>query len=141
LLSEALGILLSALLRLLALEGQVVLERLGVPAGVGSHDLVVPVGLDGRLEVLAVRGAGVRDAVVAEPALKLRLVPLVVDCFLASVYCCMTPCTNQTQNGRGCLLYAPALPNQLLAVAVAASVTTRVDVRENLMMCGCLNID
>jgi hypothetical protein len=90
LLSKALGILLSALLRLLALEGQVVLERLGIPAGVGSDNLVVPVGLDSRLEVLAVRGAGVGDAVVAEPALKLRLVPLVVDCFLALVDCCMT---------------------------------------------------
>lgn len=46
LLSEALGILLSALLGLLALEGQVVLESLCIPAGVGSHNLVVPVGLD-----------------------------------------------------------------------------------------------
>ena len=86
LLSKALGILLSALLCLLALESEVLLEGVGIPAGVGSHNLVVPVGLDSRLEVLAVRGTGVGDVVVAEPALKLRLVPLVVDCFLVSVY-------------------------------------------------------
>jgi hypothetical protein len=44
---------------------------------------------------------------------------------------------NSKTKRRACLLYAPALPNQLLAVAVAASDATRVDVRENLMMCGC----
>ena len=79
LLSEALCVLLGALLRLLALEAQILLECRGVPAGVGRDSLVVPVGLDSRLEVLAVGRAGVRNAMVTEPALKLRLVPLVVD--------------------------------------------------------------
>jgi hypothetical protein len=87
--SEALGVLLGAHLCLLALQAQVVLESADIPAGVRADDLVVPVGLDGRLEVLAVRGAGMGDVVVAEPALKLRLVPLVVNCFLMSV-CCYT---------------------------------------------------
>jgi hypothetical protein len=64
-------------------------EGLGIPAGVRADDLVIPVGLDSRLEGLAVRGAGVGDVVVAEPALKLRLVPLIVDCFLMSACCCI----------------------------------------------------
>jgi hypothetical protein len=34
-------------------------------------------------------------------------------------------------------LYAPVFPNQLLAVAWAASDTNRVEARENLMMCAC----
>jgi hypothetical protein len=79
LLSEALGVLLGALLRLVALGGEVVLEALGIPAAVGRDDLVVPVVADRLLEALAVRGRWVRDAVVRQPALKLRLVPLVVD--------------------------------------------------------------
>lgn len=54
LLSEALDVLLSALLRLLALESKVVLQRLGVPAVVGSDDLVVPVVLYRVLQILAV---------------------------------------------------------------------------------------
>mgnify|MGYP006877415075 CR=1 FL=1 len=70
---------------------------------------------------------------VAEPALQLRLMPLVVDCSVASVYCCMTPWSKDNIR-EGYVLYAPAPPNQLLAVAEAASVTTRVEVRENLMM-------
>jgi len=70
---------------------------------------------------------------VAEPAFQLRLMPLVVDYSLKSVYCYMTPCPK-TSIGKGYVLYAPAPPNQLLAVAEAASVTTRVEVRENLMM-------
>lgn len=36
----------------------------------------------------------------------------------------------------GSVLYAPALPNQLLADAEAASVTTRVDAKENLILSG-----
>jgi hypothetical protein len=64
LLSEALGVLLSALLRLLALESEVVLQRLGVPAVVGSDDLVVPVVLYRVLQIFAVGGRRVRDAVV-----------------------------------------------------------------------------
>lgn len=54
LLSKALDILLSALLGLLALEGEIVAEGLGVPAVVGSHDLVIPVGLNSLLEILAI---------------------------------------------------------------------------------------
>jgi hypothetical protein len=80
LLSEALGVLLGALLCLVALGGEVVLEALGVPAAIGRDDLVVPVVADRLLEALAVRGRWVRDAVVRQPTLKLRLVPLVVDC-------------------------------------------------------------
>lgn len=56
LLSEALSILLGALLGLLALGGQVVGQGLRVPAGVWADDLVVPVVLDRLLEALAVRG-------------------------------------------------------------------------------------
>jgi hypothetical protein len=54
LLSEAVGVLLAALLGLLALEAQVVLQRLGVPAVVGRHDLVVPVVLDKVLQVFTI---------------------------------------------------------------------------------------
>ena len=74
---------------------------------------------------------------VAEPALKLCLMPLVVHCFPESVYCCLRPCARIETKGRASVLYAPALPNQLLAVAEAASVTTRVDARVNLMIGGC----
>lgn len=80
LLSKALNVLLGALLRLLALEAQVVCEGCGIPGGVGSDDLVVPIGLDSGLKALAVRRSWVGNVVVLQPALKLRLVPLVVDC-------------------------------------------------------------
>jgi len=46
----------------------------------------------------------VGNAVVAEPALKLGLVPLVVDCFLASVYCCMALWTNQNKREGLCTI-------------------------------------
>jgi hypothetical protein len=54
LLDQALGVLLCALLRLITLEGQVVVESLSVPAVVGSDDLVVPVVLDQDLEIFAI---------------------------------------------------------------------------------------
>lgn len=80
LLRKALCVLLSALLGLLSASDQVVLQGLGVPRLVRVDDLVVPVVRDRLLEVLAVRGAGVGNAVIRQPSLKLRLVPLVVDC-------------------------------------------------------------
>jgi hypothetical protein len=43
----------------------------------------------------------------------------------------------------GVFLYVPDLPNQLLAVACAASVTTRAETSEDLMMlllCGRVNV-
>jgi hypothetical protein len=46
---------------------------------------------------------------------------------------------NGTQE-RGTSLYAPVFPNQLLAVACAASDTTRVDARENLMLLCCAEV-
>jgi hypothetical protein len=134
LLNEALCVLLGTLLRLLALDAQILLERGCIPAGVGRNSLVIPVGLDGRLEALAVGRARMRDAVVTEPALQLRLMPLVVDCVLKLV--CYWSWRSQESKGKGFVLYAPVLPNQLLAVAEAASVSTRVDARENFILSG-----
>lgn len=109
LLSKALGVVLGALLRLLALESQVLLERGCVPAGVWGDDLVVPVGLDGRLKVLAVRRARMGNAVVAEPALKLRLMPLVVHCFPESVHCCLGfICQNRDKREGFCTIRTSA---------------------------------
>ena len=64
LLDEAVLVLLGALLRLLALGGQVAGELVGVPLAVGLGDVVVPVLLDQVLQVLAVGGSGVGDIVV-----------------------------------------------------------------------------
>jgi hypothetical protein len=128
LLSEALDILLSALLGLLALDSQVVGERLGIPARVRADNLVVPVVGNRLLERLAVRRARVGNAMVREPALKLRLVPLVVYCMMVLVERHMSREMRRSD-------YVPVFPNQLLAVAWAARVTTRVDARENFMMC------
>ena len=75
---EALGVLLSALLDLLAGGGQVVGELAGAPAVVGLGDVVLPVLLDEVGQVLAVSRGRVGHAVVGEPALKLSLMPLVV---------------------------------------------------------------
>jgi hypothetical protein len=80
LLGEALRIVLGALLCLLAASGQVVGEGLGIPRCVGVDNLVIPVVGDGLLKVLTIRRTRVRDVVVRQPALELRLVPLVVDC-------------------------------------------------------------
>lgn len=78
--NEAVLVLLGALLELLAL-GREVLAQLGsLPRVVGLNNVGFPVVLDEVLKVLAVSRSGVWDVVVAEPSLKLGLVPLVVDC-------------------------------------------------------------
>lgn len=46
LIDEAVGILLGALLGLLALEGEVILERLCIPRLVGMYDVRLPVVLN-----------------------------------------------------------------------------------------------
>ena len=51
-----------------------------VPLLVGSDHLVIPVGLDELLELLAVRGCRIGNVVVGKPSLELGLVPLVVSC-------------------------------------------------------------
>jgi hypothetical protein len=61
------------------LEGEIALDRLGIPVLVRVHDLIVPVRLDEVLEVLAVGRLRVGNVVVGEPSLKLGLMPLVVD--------------------------------------------------------------
>lgn len=71
-------------LGLLALGLQEGAELSGIPAAVGSHDVVVPVLLNEALKILAVGRGRVRDGVIREPALKLRLVPFVVDFTLVS---------------------------------------------------------
>lgn len=50
-----------------------------VPALVGGDDIVVPVLLDEILEVLAISRGWVGDVVVREPALKLGLMPFIID--------------------------------------------------------------
>ena len=77
---EALGVLLSALLDLLAGGSQVVGELVVAPAAVRLGDVVLPVLRDEVGQVLAVGGSRVGNVVVGEPALKLSLVPLVVSC-------------------------------------------------------------
>lgn len=74
-----LGALLSTLCGLVTLEHQVVLERLCVPVVVGGDDIALPVGLDQILELLTIGGLLVGDAVIRQPSLELRLVPLAVD--------------------------------------------------------------
>lgn len=59
---------------------QVVGELGSIPLLVGSDDLVIPVGLDELLELLAVRGCRIGDIVVGKPSLELSLVPFVVGC-------------------------------------------------------------
>jgi hypothetical protein len=51
---QAVLVLLGALLGLVALGGQVMLQLFGVPAVVGRNSLVVPVGLDQVLQVFSV---------------------------------------------------------------------------------------
>lgn len=70
-----------ALLRLGTLLLEVVVQLVRVPATVRSDGIAVPVALDQLLEVLAVSRCGVRNIVVREPALKLRLVPFIVGCW------------------------------------------------------------
>lgn len=64
LLNQAIGVLLGALLDLLALGAEVALETRRIPLVVGLHDIVVPVVLDEVFEILAVCWFGVRDVVV-----------------------------------------------------------------------------
>jgi len=53
-------------------------ELVDIPAVVRLGDIVIPVGLDKVLQVLAVRSGREGDVVVREPALQLGLVPFVV---------------------------------------------------------------
>lgn len=78
LLNQRFGVLLGALLNFLALEGQIVVQSLSIPAIVRRNNLVVPVVLDQVLKILTVGGGGIRNVVIGQPTLKLRLVPLVV---------------------------------------------------------------
>lgn len=58
-----------------------VLSELGsIPLLVGSDHLVIPVGLNELLKLLAVRGCRIGDVVIGKPSLELSLVPLVVGC-------------------------------------------------------------
>lgn len=86
-----------------------------VPALVGGDDIVVPVLLDQRLEVLAVRGRRVRDVVVREPALELGLMPLVVDCETGILSASNDG--DEDENDEGCIIPALVPGNQLLAAA------------------------
>ncbi len=63
---------------------QVAEQVLGTPGLVGLDGVGAPLLLNERLEVLAVGWGGAGDSVVGEPALQLRLVPLVV-CYVMSV--------------------------------------------------------
>jgi hypothetical protein len=76
---EAFGVLLGALLDLLASGSQVVGELVVAPAAVRLSDVVLPVLRDEVGEVLAVGRGRVGHVVVREPALKLSLMPLVVS--------------------------------------------------------------
>jgi hypothetical protein len=88
---EALGVLLGALLDLLAGGGQVAGELTRAPAAVGLGDVVLPVLLDEVGQVLAVCRGRVGDTVVGEPALKLSLMPFVVSYTASpSVRICLT---------------------------------------------------
>lgn len=77
------------LLGLLALGLEEGAQLGGIPAVVGLDNIVVPVLLNDALQVLAVSWSRVRDVVVSEPALQLRLMPLVVD---YSVGSCQRQC-------------------------------------------------
>lgn len=79
---QAVLVLLSTLLGLLALSGQVRLELVGIPAVVWGSDLVLPVLLDQVLKVLTVGSGRVGNVVVGEPPFELGLVPFVV-CWMA----------------------------------------------------------
>jgi len=71
---------LGRILGLDALLLQVGVELVGIPVIVGRHNIRVPVLLHQCLELLSVRRGWVGNIVVRKPALKLRLVPLVVSC-------------------------------------------------------------
>lgn len=80
LLDQAVLVLLAALLDLLALASEVVLELVGVPGVVGLDGVVIPILLNEVLEIFAVGSSWKWDVVIGQPALELSLVPLVVRC-------------------------------------------------------------
>jgi len=80
LLDEALGVLLGALLDLLAGRAQVVGKLGSIPVAVRLGDVILPVLGDEIGQVLTVGRGRVGDIVVGKPALKLSLMPLVVSC-------------------------------------------------------------
>jgi hypothetical protein len=71
---------LGALLGLDTLGAQPRLQVLDGPGVVGLDNVVIPILLNQRLEVLAVGRSGVGDVVVGQPGLELGFVPLVVGC-------------------------------------------------------------
>ena len=77
---QAVLVLLSTLLCLLALGAQVVLELIRVPVIVWLGDIVLPVLLDQVLQIFTVGCGRERNVVVRQPSLKLGLVPFVVSC-------------------------------------------------------------
>lgn len=126
------GVLVSfgALLSLDALVGEPGLEVLGGPRVVGLDDVVVPVGLDELLEILPIGGSRVGDVVVRQPALELRLVPLVVSWRGGQLSAAM--------GGKGQRIDVPALENQLLATTPWTARAVRTVWRKR-MMDGCTN--
>jgi hypothetical protein len=62
---------------------QVGRELVGIPTAVWGGNVVIPVVLYEVLKIFAVRGSGVRDAMVREPAFELGLVPFVVRCAMS----------------------------------------------------------
>lgn len=76
---------LGTLLGLNALLLQISAQLIRVPVLVGRDGVALPVLLDQTLEILAIGGRRVGDIVIREPALELRLVPLVVYCLMVSV--------------------------------------------------------
>lgn len=75
------------ILVLLGLSRHVVAARLQICAELGSipfivrlYNIVIPVLRDEILQILAVSWGWIWDVLVRQPSLKLRLVPLVVDC-------------------------------------------------------------
>jgi hypothetical protein len=81
---ERVATLFGRLLGLKALLLQIVGELFCVPRLVGLDDVGIPFALDELLEIFPVGGGRDGDAVVRQPPLKLRLVPLVVGCDVTS---------------------------------------------------------
>lgn len=76
---EGLRACLGGLLGLDTLLPKIVAESLGVPLGVRTDNVGIPVLLDKLLEVLPIGRSWVRDIVVREPTLEFGLMPLVVS--------------------------------------------------------------
>lgn len=75
------------ILVLLSLSRHIVASSLQIRAQLGSipfvvrlYNIVIPVLRDEVLQILAVSRSWIWDVLVRQPPLKLRLVPLVVDC-------------------------------------------------------------